>query len=75
MRRRRLRWYGHVRRRDEQEPLCRIMELTVEGKRTPGRPKKSWRKTVEEDMRHVGAREEDALDRVRWKHLIARQTP
>ena len=75
MRRRRLRWYGHVRRRDEQEPLGRIMELTVEGRRPPGRPKKSWRKTVEEDMRHVGAREEDALDRARWKHLITRQTP
>ena len=36
------------------------------GLETPrGRPRKTWKKTVEEDMRLVGVREEDALDRGR----------
>ena len=75
LRRRRLRWFGHVKRRDEEDPLKRVGELVVEGRRPPGRPRKSWRKTVEEDMRKVGAQEEDALDRDRWRGIIKRQTP
>ena len=75
LRRRRLRWFGHVKRRDEEDPLRRVGELVVEGRRPPGRPRKSWRKTVEEDMRKVGAQEEDALDRDRWRGIIKRQTP
>ena len=31
--------------------LRRAMELEVEGRRPVGRPKKTWRKVVEEDMR------------------------
>ena len=31
--------------------------------RLPCRPRKSWLKAVEEDMRHVGVREEGAMDR------------
>ena len=75
LRRRRLRWYGHVKRRDENDPLSRALNLTVDGRRPPGRPKKSWRKTVKEDMLFVGVQEDDALDRARWRRLIKRQTP
>ena len=39
--RRRQRWNGHLRRRNKEKPLDRIMELTVEGRGQPGRPKKS----------------------------------
>ena len=65
----------HVKRRDEREPLRRVGELIVEGRRPPGRPKKTWRRTIEEDMRMVGAQEEDAMDRDRWRGIIKRQTP
>ena len=75
LRRRRLRWYGHVARRDIEEPLGNILNFEAPGRRPPGRPKKSWKRTVEEDMRVVGAKKEDALDRDRWKCLIKRQTP
>ena len=75
LRRRRLRWFGHVKRRDEGDPLRRVGELIVEGRRPPGRPRKSWKKTIEEDMRVVGAQEEDAMDRDRWRGIIKRQTP
>ena len=75
MRERRLRWFGHVRRREEDNPVRRVMDLEVDGRRPPGRPKKTWRKTVDDDMRLVGVREEDALDRGRWRAMTKRQTP
>ena len=75
LRRRRLRWFGHVRRRGQEEPLGRILELEVTGRRPRGRPKKSWRNIVDQDMRLVGASEIDALDRAKWRKQISRQTP
>ena len=44
LRRRRLRWFGHVKRKDEEDPLRRAGELVVEGRRPPERPRKSWRR-------------------------------
>ena len=49
----RLRWFSHVKRRDENSILRRAMELEVEGRRPVGRPKKAWSKVVEEDMRKL----------------------
>ena len=72
LRRRRLRWYGHVKRNHESDPLTKVTNLNVAGRRPPGRPRKSWRRTVEEDMRVVGAQEEDALDQARWRCIIKR---
>ena len=52
----RLRWFGHVKRRDENSILRRAMELEVEGRRPVGRPKRTWSKVVEEDMRKLNIR-------------------
>ncbi len=42
----RLRWFGHVRRREEHV-LKQAVNFEVEGKRPPGRPKKTWSKVLE----------------------------
>ncbi len=42
LKRSRLRWYGHVRRREEDHILRRAAEMEVEGVRPRGRPKKTW---------------------------------
>mgnify|MGYP001793926713 CR=1 FL=1 len=43
----RLRWFGHVRLRDENSILRRAMELEeVKGRRPVGKPKKTWNKVV-----------------------------
>ena len=47
----RLRWFGHVKRRDDSSILRRAMELEVEDRMPVGRPKKTWSKVVEEDMK------------------------
>ena len=51
MRRNRLRWFGHVGRRDELCWIKRIETLQVDGDGVKGRPRKRWRELLKEDMR------------------------
>ena len=51
MRRIRLRWFGHVERRNELCWIKRIGTLQVDGDGVKGRPKKRWREVLKEDMR------------------------
>ena len=43
------------------------MNLEVSGKRKRGRPKKTWKKQVEEETEKIGLKEEDALRRDKWR--------
>ena len=70
MRRNRLRWFGHVERRDELCWLKRIETLQVDGDGVKGRPKKRWREVLREDMREKGLCREDAWDRSRWRRML-----
>ena len=71
----RLRWFGHVMRREETHIVRRAMNFEVEGRRPAGRPKKTWKQGVEEDMRRLNINEEMAGDRSQWRRLIDRPTP
>jgi len=48
LKRNRLRWYGHVRRRDNDHVLSKEAEMEVEGVRPRGRLKKTWKQCVEQ---------------------------
>ena len=50
------------------------MELEVEGRRPVGRPKTTWSKVVEEDMRKLIITEDMAEDRKQWRQLILHPT-
>ena len=68
LRKMRLRWFGHVKRRDENNILRRVIELEVEGRRPVGRTKKTWSKVVEENMRKLNITKDIAEDRQqRWR--------
>ena len=54
--------YGHVLRRDDDSVLRVALDLEVSGKRKRGRPKKTWKKQVEEETEKIGLKE-DALRR------------
>ena len=46
----RLRWYGHVRRKGDEDWVKKCMEYRVKDRRPVGRPRKTWLESVEADM-------------------------
>ena len=63
MREGRLRWYGHVMRRDQEYVGKKMMEMELPGKRRRGRPKRRFLDLVKEDMGEVDAKETNVEDR------------
>ena len=63
----RLRWYGHVKRREEGYVGKTMMEMAVPGRRKRGRPRRRWIDLTREDMERDGAKEGDEVDREKWK--------
>jgi len=45
----RLRQYGHVLQKEDNDWVKKCMEYEVEGARPCGRPKRTWRKVVQKD--------------------------
>ena len=60
LRQKRLRWFGHIVRRDEEMEIKKVFELNIEGQRNRGRPVKRWTDVVEEDMKKRGVVQQDA---------------
>ena len=56
-------WYGHVLRREDGHVLGRSLDFEVEGQRKKGRPKRAWKRQVEEESMKVGLGREDACCR------------
>jgi len=65
-----LRWYGHVLRKEDTDWVQKCMEYEVEGSRPRGRPKRTWSEVVQKDCQTRNLNREDAMDRGRWKKLI-----
>ena len=70
MREGRLRWYGHVMRRDQEYVGRRVMEMELPGKRRKGRPKERFLDVVKEDMKEVDVKEMYIEDRKMWRMMI-----
>ena len=66
----RLRWYGHVLRKDDDDWVKKCMEHEVEGPRPRGRPKQTWKEVVREDCQARKLNKEDAMDRCKWRKMI-----
>ena len=66
----RLRWYGHVRRKDDGYIGRRMPRMELPGKRKRGSPKRWFMDVVKEDMAEVKVTEEDAEDRSNWRWKI-----
>ena len=67
MREGRLRWYGHVMRRDQEYVGRKMMEMELPGKRKRARSKRRFLHEVKEDMGDVGTKETDIEDRTVWR--------
>ena len=57
-----VRWYGHVLRRDNDSVLRIALDHKVRSKRKQERPKKTWKKQVEEETEKTGLKTEDTLN-------------
>ena len=66
MREGRLRWYGHVMRRDQDYVGRKMMEIELPEKRKRGRPKRRFLEVVGE----VGVKEIYVEDRTVWRKII-----
>ena len=65
----RLRWYGYVKRREKSYVGKTMMEMAVPDRTKKGRPRRRWIDAASEDIERVGAKEEDEVDREKWKIL------
>ena len=67
----RLRWFGHVKRREPQYVCQRVMNMVPPGRRKRGRPKMRWLDCVNNDLKVIGATEDDVHDRDSWRRVIS----
>ena len=72
---RRLQWYGHVKRREEEYVGRRVMEMEELGGRERGRPKQRWMDNVRDDMRDKQLSEDDVHNRAGWKRTVRNIDP
>ena len=59
---RRLKWYGHVMRREEHYIGRRAMVMKVQGRRKRGRPKRRWLDKVKDDIKDKGLSADEVYD-------------
>jgi hypothetical protein len=74
IKRRRWRWIGHAMRRDRDNIARTALTWTPEGRRGRGRPRTTWRRTVEAEAQMLNLSwrdlERQATDRHRWSDLV-----
>ncbi|XP_069973578.1 uncharacterized protein [Penaeus vannamei] len=75
MQERRINWYGHVIRSEEDYIGNRVMEMHVDGRRRRDRPKLRRRNMLKEDLEDKGLGREDAMGKARWKSLARNSDP
>ncbi|XP_055821984.1 uncharacterized protein LOC129890457 [Solanum dulcamara] len=71
MREVRLRWFGHVKMRDNDASVRRCERLAIDGfRRGKERPKKYWGELIRQDMAQSQLTEDMTLDRRLWRNKI-----
>ena len=71
----RLRWYGHVRRRDDDSLIRKAFDLGIEGRRSRGRQKLRWRDVIERDMKAMDIEHTDVHNRQEWRRRTRAADP
>ena len=72
---RRLQWYGHVMRREDNNIAKEVMDMEVEGRRKRGRPRRRWRDCLGEDFGEKNLTGDEYGDRGHWKRIIKNSDP
>ena len=69
-------WIGHILRKSPNDISRTALTWAPEGKRKRGRPRETWRRTVEKERNQLGwqsweAAVASAADRDGWRNLLA----
>ena len=76
---RRWRWLGHVCRMPTTSHPRIALRWTPQGRRNRGRPRETWRRTIEKELKSRGLSLETAptaaANRTRWRTLMSPQVP
>ena len=67
----RLRWFSHVKRRDQEYVGRKTLEMVPPGRRKRGRPKQRWMDCVNRDMRAIGTTKDEVHDRTGWRRIVS----
>ena len=59
---RRLRWAGHVARKDEGRSAFNILTGKLSGKRPLGRPRRTWEDNIRMDLKEIGINTRNWVD-------------
>ncbi|XP_045460891.1 uncharacterized protein LOC123671210 [Harmonia axyridis] len=68
-----LKWYGHVQRMTPKRLPKQLLDWVPAGKKGRGRPRKSWREGIYEEMQERGLEKNEWIDRAEWRLGIARR--
>ena len=63
----RLRWFGHVERKTEDDWVKKCQSVEVEGKVGRGRGRKTWIEYIRGDMKNFNLCMDDVVDRDVWR--------
>ena len=69
-----MRWYGHVLRKEDENVIVKALKFEVSGSRGRGRPKQTWKKLVENEMKKNGLVKEDECNRTKWRSVVKTMT-
>ena len=70
----RLRWYGHIMRRNDSYSVKTVLNITTQ-QRTRGRPPASWWSNVERDLKQQNLTPLTTRDRTSWRLRTRRPDP
>ena len=76
---RRWKWIGHILRKPTTNTTRQALKWNPQGKRKRGRPRNSWRRDLEDDIKRMGRTwgqlERLAQDRAGWRNLVGGLCP
>ena len=64
---RRMHWFAHIRRREEEHVGRRMLGMEVEGRRRRGRPETRWKDRIGEDLSERAVSAQEVGHRTLWR--------
>ena len=69
-----MRWYGHVLRKEDENVIVKALNFEVSDSRGREKPKQTWKKLVENEIKKNGLVKEDACNRTKWRGVVNTMT-